>query len=91
MDRPQEIIDYDCATRARTVVKKQEAPGFDPERYLTRLVFAGAEDGESVPVSLLMRGAILGLDGSAPLLLYAYGAYGYPVGGELLEQSSFAR
>ena len=78
MDRPQEIIDYDCATRARTVVKKQEAPGFDPERYLTRLVFAGAEDGESVPVSLLMR-RDLELDGSAPLLLYAYGAYGYPV------------
>ena len=37
-----------------------------------------AEDGESVPVSLLMR-RDFALDGSAPLLLYGYGAYGYPV------------
>jgi oligopeptidase B len=78
MDRPEEIIDYDCATRTKTLVKRREAPGFDPERYLTRLVFARAEDGESVPVSLLMK-RDLQLDGAAPLLLYAYGAYGYPV------------
>jgi oligopeptidase B len=78
MDRPEEIIDYDCATRTKTLVKRQESPGFDPEHYLTRLVFARAEDGESVPVSLLMK-RDLELDGSAPLLLYAYGAYGYPV------------
>jgi oligopeptidase B len=78
MNRSEEIIDYDCATRARTLVKKREAPGFDPERYLTRLVFAPAEDGESVPVSVLMRRDVE-LDGRAPLLLYAYGAYGHPV------------
>ncbi len=78
MDRPEEIFDYDCVTRTRTLVKRQESPGFDPERYLTRLVFARAEDGESVPVSLLMKRDVE-LDGAAPLLLTAYGAYGYPV------------
>jgi oligopeptidase B len=78
MDRPEEIIDYDCATRVRKLVKKRETPGFDPERYLTRLIFARAEDGKSVPVSLLLKRDIE-LDGAAPLLLYAYGAYGYPV------------
>ncbi len=78
MNRTDEIIDYDCATRTRDLVKKRESPGFDPERYLTRLVFARAGDGESVPVSLLMR-PDLALDGAAPLLLYGYGAYGYPV------------
>ena len=78
MNRTEEVVDYDCATRARTVVKKQETPGFDPERYVTRLVFAPADDGERVPVSLLMK-RDLELDGSAPLLLYAYGSYGYPV------------
>jgi oligopeptidase B len=78
MDRPEETIDYDCATGARTLVKKQETPGFDPERYLTRLLFARAEDGESVPVSILMR-RDLALDSSAPLLLYGYGAYGHAI------------
>ena len=78
MNRSEEVVDYDCATRARTLVKKQEAPGFDPARYVTRLVFAVADDGERVPVSLLMK-RDLELDGAAPLLLYAYGSYGYSV------------
>ena len=78
MARPKEILDADFATRARTLVKRQEVPGFDPENYLTRLLFARAEDGESVPVSLLMRRDAQ-RDGSAPLLLTGYGAYGYPV------------
>ncbi len=78
MGRPEEIVDYDCVTRERSVVKKQDVPGFDPERYLTRLVLARADDGETVPASLLMR-RDLELDGSAPLLLTGYGAYGYPI------------
>ncbi len=78
MARPEEVYDYDCALRTRTLVKKQETPGFDPASYVTRLVFARAEDGESVPVSLLMKRGFEP-DGSAPLLLYGYGAYGYPV------------
>ena len=79
MARPEEIYDYDCESRARTLVKKQMTPpGFDPAAYVTRLLFAPAEDGERVPVSLLMKRDVR-LDGSAPLLLYGYGAYGYPV------------
>jgi oligopeptidase B len=80
MNRPQEIYDYDCADRTRTLVKRQTIPaGFDASAYVTRLVFARADDGERVPVSLLMKRGVE-RDGSAPLLLYGYGAYGYPVG-----------
>ena len=79
MARPKEIYDYDCATRERTLVKQQTIPsGFDPARYVTRLLFAPAADGETVPVSLLMRRDVK-RDGSAPLLLYGYGSYGYTV------------
>ena len=78
MNRSEEVVDYDCATRARILVKKQEAPGFDPANYVTRLVFAPADDGERVPVSLLMK-RDQELNGAAPLLLYAYGSYGYSV------------
>jgi oligopeptidase B len=49
---------------------------FDASAYVTRRVFARADDGERVPISLLYRrGAPL--DGTAPLLIYGYGAYGY--------------
>jgi oligopeptidase B len=76
---PQETYDYDVASRRRTLVKRQPMPrGFDPNAYVTRLVFAPAEDGERVPVSLTHKRGMR-LDGSAPLLLTGYGAYGYAV------------
>jgi oligopeptidase B len=74
---PQETYDYDVATRRRTLVKRQAMPrGFDPQAYVARLVFAPADDGESVPVTLLYRRGVK-LDGSAPLFITGYGAYGY--------------
>jgi oligopeptidase B len=77
--RPQETYDYDVASRRRTLVKRQPTPGgFDPASYVARLVFAPAEDGESVPVSIIHKRG-LKLDGSAPLLIAGYGAYGYAV------------
>ena len=76
---PQETYDYDVANRRRTLVKRQTMPrGFDPQAYVTRLLFAPGEDGESVPVSLIHKRGMR-LDGSAPLLLTGYGAYGYAV------------
>jgi len=74
---PQETYDYDVVTRRRALVKRQMMPrGFDPQTYIARLVFAPAEDGESVPVSLLYKRGVK-LDGSAPLFITGYGAYGY--------------
>jgi oligopeptidase B len=73
----QEIYDYDVAARQRILRKKQMTPrDFDASAYVTRRVLARADDGERVPISLLYRrGAPL--DGTAPLLIYGYGAYGH--------------
>ncbi|MCW6507516.1 S9 family peptidase [Lichenifustis flavocetrariae] len=77
MTTPDEIFDYDLATDRRVLRKRREIPsGFDSGSYVTRRVFATAPDGEQVPVSLL-RAKTTPEDGSAPLLLYAYGAYGH--------------
>ncbi|MBN9317358.1 MAG: S9 family peptidase [Devosia sp.] len=73
---PSRTYDLDLVTRARTLLKEQEVPsGHNPEDYETRRIFAEAADGERVPVTLLYRKG-LKLDGSAPALLYGYGAYG---------------
>jgi oligopeptidase B len=73
---PKSWFDYDMATGERTLRKTQEVPsGHDPGRYLARRLYAAAADGEAVPITVLMR-ADTPLDGSAPLLLYGYGAYG---------------
>ena len=77
MTTPREIFDYDMTTRERILRKRQDIPsGHDPAQYVTRRIFAPAHDGEIVPVSLLYR-RDLALDGSAPVLLQGYGAYGH--------------
>lgn len=76
MTTPTQVFDYDMETRQRTLRKTQEVPsGHNPTDYETRRVLAPAHDGEMVPISLLYRKGTP-LDGSAPLLLYGYGAYG---------------
>jgi oligopeptidase B len=73
----QEIYDYDFVHRQRILRKKQETPkDFDASAYVTRCVFACADDGETVPISLMHR-RDLKRDGTAPLLVYGYGAYGH--------------
>jgi len=75
---PRSWFDYDLKTGARTLRKTQEIPsGHDPAAYTARRLYATASDGEQVPITVLMR-ADAQLDGSAPLLLYGYGAYGLP-------------
>ncbi len=76
MTTPSQTFDYDLETQARKLRKRQEVPsGHDPRKYLTRRLYATAPDGEQVPISLLYR-KDTPLDGSAPVLLYGYGAYG---------------
>ncbi len=72
---PEEIFDYDLATRQKTLLKRQDVPsGHDAADFQTRMVFAPAPDGEKIPISLVMRRDRQ--PGPGPLLLYGYGAYG---------------
>jgi oligopeptidase B len=74
---PFSIFDYDMNTGKATLLKQQEVPGgFDRNNYKSERVFATASDGTKVPVSIVYRKGVK-LDGSAPLLLYGYGSYGY--------------
>lgn len=76
---PARIYDYDMESRERTLRKEQRVPsGHDPAAYVATRVFAPTADGETVPVTLL-RARTTPLDGTAPLLLYGYGAYGISI------------
>jgi oligopeptidase B len=79
MTTPAQVFDYDMETRARLLRKTQEVPsGHNAADYVTRRLYAPAGDGETVPISLLYRKGTA-LDGSAPLFLYGYGAYGITI------------
>jgi oligopeptidase B len=76
MTTPSEVYDYDMASRARQLRKRQEIPsGHNPADYVTTRIMATSHDGAQVPVSILHR-RDLTRDGAAPLLLYGYGSYG---------------
>jgi oligopeptidase B len=76
MVTPQSIFEYDPKTKDSKLLKQQEVlGGFDKTKYETTRVWAVARDGVKVPVSLVMKKGTK-LDGSAPMLLYAYGSYG---------------
>ena len=79
MTTPAQVFDYDMETRTRVLRKTQQVPsGHNPADYITRRVLAPAPDGQAVPVSVLYR-KDTPLDGSAPLFLYGYGAYGITI------------
>jgi oligopeptidase B len=79
MTTPSRVYDYDMAKRTRVLRKEEEIPsGHNPGDYVTRRIYALAKDGETVPISLLYRKDTR-LDGSAPCLLYGYGAYGMAI------------
>ena len=75
---PTRIFDFDMETGERQLRKEQEIPsGHSPDNYIcARLTANSSDDGAIVPVTVIHRKDIE-LDGSAPLLLYGYGSYGY--------------
>ena len=71
---PTTDYDHDLTTGASRVVKRQPVEGYDPAGYETRRLWAAAPDGTRVPISLVQRRG-RPADGTAPLVLYGYGAY----------------
>ena len=75
MVTPSTVFDYDMATRQRTLRKQQPVlGGYDPDRYVTERLWATADDGTAVPISLVRRIDRL-REVTAPALLYGYGSY----------------
>lgn len=72
--QPTVWSDLDLRTGERTERHRQEAPGHDPGRYVCETRTAEAPDGTAVPFTVV-RHRDTPLDGSAPALLYGYGAY----------------
>jgi len=73
---PPSVFDYAVAGRRSVLLKQMEVlGGYDPARYRVERVHATAADGARIPISLVRR-ADTPRDGTSPLLLTGYGAYG---------------
>jgi oligopeptidase B len=77
MVTPGTVYDYHVAEKRLETLKVQQIPsGYDASLYQTERLIITARDGAQVPVSVLSRKGFK-KDGTQPLHLYAYGAYGY--------------
>jgi oligopeptidase B len=73
---PSSTYDYDMVSKVKTLKKQQEVlGGYNPADYTTERLYATANDGTRVPISLVYKNGFK-KDGNAPLLLYGYGSYG---------------
>jgi oligopeptidase B len=77
---PNTVLDYHMDKREKTVLKQDEVLGgtFDPANYEARRIYATADDGKKIPMSIVYRKGIK-LDGTNPTLLYGYGSYGHTI------------
>ena len=74
---PYSTFDYNMETHEKILMKEEEVlGGFDKNNYEAKRMWATADDGTKVPISLVYRKQV-SLDGTNPLLLSAYGSYGY--------------
>ena len=75
---PSSIYDYHMVTRQKTLLKQQEVVGgHEPSNYHSERIWAKAADGVLVPISLVYQKSTFSKTGKNPVLLYAYGSYGY--------------
>lgn len=79
MTTPARVFAYDLKTAQQTIFfeKKLRDPEFNLGNYVSERVWATANDGTQIPVSIMYKkGTNLS---KAPLLLYGYGSYGYTI------------
>ncbi len=76
---PSSIYKYNVESGKTVLFFRKELidPQFSPENYVSKRVWATANDGSKIPVSLVYK---KGIDlKQAPLLLYGYGSYGVTI------------
>ncbi len=77
---PASVIDFDMSDQTKEIKKEQEVLGgkFDKNNYTSERLWITARDGEKVAVSIVRRKDTK-LNKDTPLMLYAYGSYGYTI------------
>jgi oligopeptidase B len=76
---PSSVYDLDMET-GRSVLRKRQPVlgGYEPTDFATERLWATAPDGNEVPMSVVRHRATP-VDGTAPCLLYGYGAYEHSI------------
>lgn len=77
MVTPPSVYDENMVTGERKLLKQQEVLGdFNKNLYTSERLFATAQDGTKIPISVVYK-KDTPRNENTPLLLYGYGSYGY--------------
>ncbi|MCJ7606520.1 MAG: prolyl oligopeptidase family serine peptidase, partial [Thermoplasmata archaeon] len=72
---PRTVYEYDMDSRELHTLWQEKVRGYDREDYESERFFAVADDGTSIPITVVHRKGIA-KDGGNPMLLYGYGSAG---------------
>lgn len=76
---PNSTFDFNMRTKEKVLLKQQEiVGGYNEAEYQSERIWATAQDGTKIPISMVYKKGI-NKDGNQPMLLYAYGSYGITV------------
>ncbi|MCD4793152.1 MAG: S9 family peptidase [Bacteroidales bacterium] len=74
---PSSYFDYNMRTKENVLLKQKYAGNdFNSDDYKSERLYAKSNNGVKIPISIVYRKGIV-LNGENPLLIYAYGSYGY--------------
>jgi oligopeptidase B len=76
MVAPTSVFEADIATKKTELLKESPVPTYDASQYTSEYLHATAPDGTSIPISVVYK-KTTPRDGTAPLLVYGYGSYGF--------------
>lgn len=75
---PASVFDYNMFSGEKKLLKQQKiVGGYDATKFQSEKIWATAEDGVKIPISLVYKKDLFEKNGNNPLLQYAYGSYGY--------------
>jgi oligopeptidase B len=80
MITPRSVFEINMKSREITLLKRSEVLGtFSSSNYKTIRVWANADDGSKIPVSLLCRSDVSPSSSGHPVVIYGYGSYEHSI------------
>ncbi|MEX2565315.1 MAG: S9 family peptidase [Cyclobacteriaceae bacterium] len=75
---PSTIYDYHMDLKEKSLMKQQEVVGgHEISQYHSERIWVKGSDDTEIPISMVYKKELFNHDGTNPLLLYAYGSYGF--------------
>lgn len=77
LSTPPSTFSYDLKTHSKTILQQAKVPGYNIAKYESKRIWIKVRDSVEVPLSIVYRKDLFLNNGTNPLLLYAYGSYGF--------------